>query len=84
MDKAEIQQIAGLLVECHEGLCGWDGTDTMMLCLHRLHEVIDRISNAAESPQGRWAVLPMKIDTVSPGSCVLREQLCTPNGESTI
>jgi hypothetical protein len=53
MDKTEVQQIAGFLLECQEALYEWDGTGTMALYLHRLYEVIHEIENARPDRSAR-------------------------------
>jgi hypothetical protein len=47
MDGGEIKQIADFVLDCQQALWEQDGTETMLLYLHRLYDVSRRLATVA-------------------------------------
>jgi hypothetical protein len=47
MDESEVKEIASFLLDCQQVLREQDGTETMLLHLHRLYDVSRRLVTVA-------------------------------------
>jgi len=73
MNRAEVKQTLDFLLECHEALREEDGTEAMMLCLHRLYQVIRRLTSAV--PETSDKDLRFLLRTMAKKARKLRRQI---------
>jgi hypothetical protein len=73
MDESEVKEIANFLLDCEQALWEQDGTDTMLLYLHRLYDVSRRLATVAALTNDRD--LEFTLRTMGKKAQTLRRQL---------